>query len=132
MEKIGILVLGFVFLGVGIWLTWKSILIKLKCTVECDAEITDVKRHSHKSKGYNRERYYSPIIKYVVDGNEYGGEADVSSIIPNKYKTGEMLTIKYNPNEPGMFCVKGKLGNIKTGVLCFLLGILFVVFGFRM
>ncbi len=130
MNEVGIIILGIIFLLVGLWVTWRSISKKIKCTVEYEAEITEVKRHSYKSNSTNRRREYSPVVKYIVDGKVFVSEADITSIVPNKFKPGEKLTIKYNPEKPEDFCVKGKLGNIKSGVVCFLLGVLFICFYF--
>lgn len=125
MKETGILLIGILlFVGGGFWL-WKCIAKKHKCTVETEAAITGVKRH--KGTGKKRDVDYSPLVKYTADGNEYEGEADISSVLPSKFKEGETLTIKYNPNNPAEFCVKGRLGNIKWGIGLVLIGALMIV-----
>lgn len=125
MKEIGFLIIGILFLAGGAFSIWLGISKKKKCTEVIDAEITGTKRH--RGTGKNRTTDYSPIVKYVVDGNEYSGEANISSIMPSKFKAGEMLTIQYDPENPQTFVVKGKLGNLIWSIFAFLLGAAFVV-----
>lgn len=130
MEGMTTLLLGIGFFVLGIIATYFISKKKLKCTEEMDAEIVGVKRSSHKSSNHNRRTDYSPIVKYTVNGTEYSDVADIDSINPNKFKEGETIKIKYNPEKPEQFTVKGKAGNLKWSVFFILLGILFIVFYF--
>lgn len=119
------LVLGILFLGLGGFTLWKNIEKKLKCNVEAEAEVTQVKRQSH-GTGKRRSVDYSPILTYRAEGEEHSGMAQISSIFPNKFKVGQTMIIKYDVNDPDNFCVKGKVENIKWSIFGIILGGFFI------
>lgn len=126
------LIIGILFIALSAFLLWMSMKKKIKCTEEIDAEIIDVKKNRYGRGSKNRRSTdYSPVVKYIVSGNECGGVAEISSVLPNKFKIGESITVKYDPNDPNSFCVKGKIGNAKWYMVMIVVGIFIVVFYFR-
>lgn len=124
-DDLAMLIIGIVLvLGGALWL-WRAILKKRKCSVEAEAEITGINRHGKTSTRKNAD--YSPIVRFAANGTEYSGEADISTVIRTKYKEGEKLTIKYNPDNPDIFTVKGKAGDIKWSAGLILIGIFMIV-----
>lgn len=124
-DDLAMLIIGIVLaLGGALWL-WRAILKKRKCSVEAEAEITGINRHGKTSTKKNAD--FSPVVTFNADGKEYSGEADISTVIRTKYKTGESLTIKYNPDDPNVFTVKGKAGEIKYSVGLIVFGIIMIV-----
>lgn len=122
--------IGIFMLLLGGFTAWLAIRKKIKCTEEIEAEITDIKRTRVKSGKGNRRNDYSPVLKYKVGSEECGGVADISSIMPNKFKVGETMTVKYDPNDPNTFCVKGKAGTLGWSIVLLLFGIAFIVSAF--
>lgn len=123
------LLCGLVALGLGGFTSWMEIKKISKCSEEVEAEVTDVKRkHYRGKKGGSND--YSPVLMYKVAGEEHGGLADVASVFPNKYKVGQTMVVKYNPDEPDSFHVKGKVGNIKWYIGTFIVGVIFIVLYF--
>lgn len=126
MGSYGVLAIGILLILMGGFTLWIDIKKRSKCSVETEAEIIDVKKQRH-GHGKNKSTDYSPIVKFVVDGAEHSGMADISSILPNKFQAGQTLEIKYDPSNPDSFCVKGKVGNTKWCALLLIVGILFVI-----
>lgn len=126
MGSFGVLAIGIILILLGGFTLWIDIKKRSKCNVEAVAEIIEVKKQRHGS-GKNRSTDYSPIVKFVVDGTEHSGMADISSVLPNKFQAGQTLEIKYDPSNPDSFCVKGKIGNTKWCAILLIAGILFMI-----
>lgn len=107
------LLVGIFMLLIGAIGAWMTISKVLKCTQILDATITDVQRTRVKSGSGRKRNDYSPVLTYKVGSEEFSSVADISSMLPNKFVVGETMTIKYDPNEPSTFCVKGKSGTLK-------------------
>ena len=107
----------------GGWLIWKNLAVSSKCTEPTEATIAGTERRTHRVRGRREAKYY-PILKFTLDGVEYQATADVGSIFRNKYKEGETMQIRYNPEDPGEFMVKGK--SLRSGLLS---GIFMLVLG---
>lgn len=121
-----ILLIGIAAILIGGFTLYINIRKKIKCTEEIEAEIVEVKRRSYKT-GRNRKVDYTPILSFKIDGQEYGGMADVSSILPNKYQVGQTMKLKIDPNSPDDFCVAGKIGDIKWSIFFIALGVAFIL-----
>lgn len=127
MNSIVYLILGIFFVGLGGFTLWTNISKKRRCSVEAEAEVTEVKRIKH-GTGRRRSIDYSPVLTYKAEGQERSGLAQISSAFPGKFKVGQIMTIKYDPNDPDTFCVKGKVENIKWSIMGIILGGLFIFF----
>ena len=128
--NIVILLCAIVAMGLGGFTSWMELKKIRECSVETEAEITDVRRKHYRGGHSGSSNDYSPVLMYKVDGNEHSGIADVASAFRGKYKVGEKMVIKYNPNDPDTFHVKGKVGNIKWYLGTFIVGIILVVLYF--
>lgn len=126
MDGIGILLFGIAAVALGGFTGWMEISRRSKCSVEIEAEIADVTR-KHYHTGRRGSNDYYPVLKYKVDGEEHGGIADVASPRRNKYEVGKTMTIRYNPDSPDEFHVKGKVGNLKWYLVSFVAGVIFIV-----
>lgn len=121
-----VLVIGIAAVLLGGYTLFLNIFKRVKCTQETEAEIVDVKKERHKT-GSNRRTDYTPVLSYKVDGQEYGGLTQFSSILPNKFQVGQTMKVKYDPSNPDNFCVVGKVGNIKLSVFALVIGAAFIV-----
>ena len=81
------------------------------------ATATIVGRDTKRVRGYKgrRSTHYTPVVEFEADGETVQATADVDSIFPNKYKDGNELEIRYNPDQPNEIIVKGK--SFRSGVL---------------
>lgn len=109
----------------GAWLIWRSLASSSRCTEPAEAVIVGTQRRTHRVRGRREAKYY-PVLKFTVDGVEYQAEADVSSIFRNKFKEGETMQIRCNPEDPGEFMVKGKSlrSGLISGIVMLVLGLL--------
>ena len=100
LGPIGSIVLGFIFIVIGIILTIfmlnmnKDYKEKNKTFIETTAVVVD--------NEYNiSDEIYTPIIEYKVDGKNYKSELKTSSSV--KKSLGTEVKIKYNPSNPSDF-----------------------------
>lgn len=121
------LLVGIFMILLGGFGLWKAISLMKKCSEEVEATITDINRSRVKSGNGRKRNEYSPVLSYKVGSAQLSGTADITSIFPNKFVVGNTLTIKYDPNNPAKFCVKGKSGTLKWAIPLLLLGIAFVL-----
>ena len=121
------LLIGIFMILLGGFGLWKAISLLKKCTEEIEATITDVQRTRVKSGNGRKRNDYSPVLTYKVGSEEISGTADISSILPNKFVVGNTMTIKYDPNDPAKFCVKGKSGTLKWAIPLIILGVAFII-----
>lgn len=124
------LIIGIVFIIVGVSLYIRNDRLVKNCTEEVEATVVDMKQElSTDDNGLNY--MYYPIIEYVVDGNTIRATMDSGSSTP-KYDLNEKITILYNPNKVKEFIVKGdKTLNMFT-IIFTALGILITGYGFKM
>lgn len=123
MESLGVILFGIAATVIGGLIIWMDSSRRKKCSVETEAEVIEVKRKSYGS-GSRRTKDYTPTVKFIVDGTEYSGAANIASIWATKFKVGQTFTIKYDVNDPNNFYVKGKVGNIKYGIAALIIGII--------
>ncbi len=108
----------------GGYLAWSEIRKMRHCTEETTATIIDVITSHHRSKGRSHNTY-SPKVEFLAAGKTIQAKAGASSSVRGKYKTGETLEIKYNPEKPEEIVLKGMSSPymIMVGLLLFVLGI---------
>lgn len=88
--------MGLVFAGIGIWLLIYSMsnisdyADKNKSYVDADSVVVDYK--------YDYDGLKAIIVEYVVNGKRYTKTSDSYSSSPKN--KGEVVKIKYNPNNP--------------------------------
>ena len=59
--------------------------------------------------------HYAPVVEFAAGGQTVRATADVDSIFAGKYKDGDTLEIRYNPDQPEEIVVQGK--SFRSGVL---------------
>ncbi len=84
-----------------------------RCTEETTATVVGLERKSHHSRGRTSTEYH-PIVEFAAKDVTVHKAAEISSIFRGKYKEGATLTVKYNPEKPEEFIVKGKF--VWTGI----------------
>ncbi len=147
LPKPMILLIGVLFFAVGIFLIIRTVHNSTHLTAETTAVITDVKMEestrydSNKSKALieingkeqKTDKFYYPVAEYTVDGQTYSAEGTSGSSDPNKYKVGDSLKIKYNPDNPAQADLTG--GSAKGGIIpaiaCIIAGLLAGIFFFK-
>ena len=110
-----------------------------RCTKETEGVVIGYKQSlAPRHNAFLGDDTNTPITKYTVDGKEYFAHSGFSST-SKLYDIGQKVTIKYNPKFPNESYIKTDneaevFIYLFTGVtiLCYLLGIIFLVIGFLM
>ena len=104
--------IAMILLG-GVLVVLKAGLMK-RCTEETTATVVGLERKTHHSRGRTSTEYH-PVVEFAAKDVTVHKTAEISSIFRGKYKDGATLTVKYNPEKPEEFIVKGKF--VWTGIL---------------
>ena len=127
MQKVLPLIVGIIFIGVGIFMYISNNNLVKKCTEEVEAVVVDMKEDFSSDDDGDIYTYY-PIIEYRVDEETIKSTMSKGSSNP-EYKLGDKVTILYNPNNTKEFIIKG---DKSSGIFSFVfmgLGVLVTVFG---
>ena len=130
MQKFLALIIGVVFLGLGIFMYVKNDNLIKNCTTETTATVVDMKQELSSDTDSTTSYMYYPIIEYVVDGNTIRTQIDSGSSSP-KYNINEKITILYNPNKVKEFIVKGEKTLSIFSIVFMALGALISVYGIK-
>ena len=75
---------------------------KKRCTATTNAVVKEVKEHFVTLMSTE----YIPLISYTVDGTEYTCKF-TKAYVPETYRVGQTVEIKYNPRKPKEINTKG-------------------------
>lgn len=72
---------------------------------------------------------YTPVYSYDVDGRTYEGRA-AFAMLKKEFKEGEAVTVRYDPNDPGVsFLPDASQNSGNGGITMLVIGLLFLVGG---
>ena len=131
MQRFIALIVGIIFLGVGIFMYIRNDNLIKNCTEETIATVVDIKQELSSDTDSATSYMYYPIIEYKVGENTLKVTMDSGSNTP-EYNINEKITILYNPNKTKEFIVKGdKTGNIFS-IIFMTLGLFATGYGIKM
>lgn len=87
----------------GILLTYKE----KHCTYDMSVKIVRVEKDTRIS-GRIAKTVYTPYFIYNSDGKIFNGHAEYT-VISGKYKAGDLIKIKINPENPKMYLVENDI-----------------------
>ena len=121
MKKLFIILMGIVFVGVGIFMIVRGNDLAKRCTTETTAKVVSIEtEESTDSDGHYTYTYY-PVFEFNAGEKTITQKGSTGSSRA-QYKIGDSVELLYDANKPEDFIVKGdKTSNI--------LGIIFVVAG---
>lgn len=124
------LLVGFVFVVVGIIAMIQSDGLKERCTEETIGTVVEVirERNSNTSNRTSNSYTYFPVIEYQV-GDRTVSQKSQFGQNPPKYKVGEQLEICYNPNDIEEYIIKGDSSPKYIGIAFIGLGAIAEVVG---
>ena len=116
MKKFGVLLVGIIFIAVGIFMYYKNEYLTKNCTEEATATVVGMKEDYEIEDGNTRYIYY-PIIEY--NANEKTTQTTLESgSNPPSYSVNDKIEILYNPNKVEEFKLKDdKTSSIITYVI---------------
>ena len=118
-----------IFLAIGIALARHNYINESVCTEKLTAEVTE----NVEVKKYTKKRWktnYAPVFEYDYNGEHYRVQS-TSYSAPPKYRVGEKVEIRIDPNDPKLMC--SPLDHISVIVIAIFLligapGTLFILF----
>ncbi len=129
MQRFGALIVGIIFLGVGVFLYFNNQYLVKNCTEEAIATVVNMEEELSADDNGTRYMYY-PIIEYNAGGEKVREKRKSGSSTP-AYSINEKIMILYNPNKVKEFIIKGdKMSNIFSYVFI-ALGVLITGYGIK-
>lgn len=105
MQRFMAIIVGILFLGVGVFLYVKNENLVKNCTTEVEAIVVDMKQELSTDSDSTTYMYY-PIIEYKAGEDTIRVTMDKGSSTP-EYQVDEKITVLYNPKKVKEFIVKG-------------------------
>lgn len=130
MQRFLGIIVGILFLGIGIFLYIKNDNLVKNCTVETQATVVDMKQEISSDTDSTTFMYY-PIIEYKVNEDTIRVTMDKASNTP-KYNINETITILYNPKKVKEFIVKGDQSSNIFSIVFMAIGVLVTGAGVKM
>lgn len=132
--RILFVILGIVFGAIGLLLMIYRVILVKKCTSSVFGVVENVSAQSEPSRGGDgggSAIIYTPTFKYIADGREYIKKSVYGSS-HLKLRTGDKVTVFYNPADPKQYYVKEHHTGYLFGAVFFAVGIiaaaLFLIF----
>ena len=101
------LIMGAACMLGSAYVLYKMILKMRKCSREAVATVICTESKRVRSRRRSHTEYY-PVVEFEVDGKLIQERAGISSRSASNYPEGRTLNIKYDPENPEKFVVKGK------------------------
>ena len=109
-QRFGAIIVGIIFLAVGLFMFFKNDSLTKNCTKETQATVVEMKEEFNTDSDTNNDidsRYiYYPIIEYKVNDEVVRVTMSSGSTTP-AYNINDKITVLYNPNKTNEFIVKG-------------------------
>lgn len=121
MESIVLIVVGAVMAAVGVIYPTLTLKRRSACKAKVKATVVKVEKKTH-YVGERTEHKYLPTFAYTVNVREYVTKSDLETLNMLKYKEGDEVTIRYNPDSPEIISVGVKVFPYVCGVLLLLFG----------
>jgi len=128
--KLKVFLAGLVFAGAGLFIYLKSDKEIKVCTEQTVGVVVEIR-----TDVADEDKLERPIISYSVNGVEYRHESPLASgnsRTINKYRTGEQVTIYYDPTNPKTCYMEGnnKKGRM-IGLVFSVIGVLIMVLSYK-
>ena len=128
MKKIITLIIGIACVVIGIAILVSYFNTQKTQTAETTATVVRIDSEMELDDDNIETRYYTPVVKYSVNGKEYEKQLSNSRTTNStEYKEGQEITIKYNPDNPDELSKKGDKGGLICGIFFIVVGIIVVI-----
>lgn len=127
MKKYCLILVGIIFVAVGIFIYFKNQYLVKNCTMETVATVVNMKEDLTTDDDTTRYIYY-PIIEYKASGEKVTVQMDNGSNPPS-YSIGDTVTILYNPNKVKEFIVKGENSSSIFSIVFIVIGVCVTGYG---
>lgn len=128
MKKILTLVIALACIIIGIIIMVSYFNAQKTQTAETTAIVIRIDSELELDTDNYETRYYTPVVKYTVNGVEYEEQLPNSKTTNSaEYKKGQEVTIKYNPDNPSELSSKGDSGGLIGGIAFIAFGIIIAI-----
>ena len=116
---IGRILIFIAMIVMGGYMAYNQLTRGRHCTQAVTATVVGRETKRVRGRRGRRTTHYAPVVEFMAGDQTIRATADVDSIFAGKYKDGDALQIRYNPDDPEEIVVQGK--SFRSGVLggCF-------------
>lgn len=137
IKKLVVIVIGLIFVVSGIVMIFGERDMEKRCSEETEGNVIGIVedkkipsgRPKEEGSYYDAQKVYYPVIEYKVGEETISKKYSVGDE-KIKYKIGEKIIIKYNPNKTDEYLIKEDNGKIYVGIILIVIGVIFVLIGF--
>lgn len=101
---------GIVFMGFGLFLMLKSLLLSRRCSESVTGTVVQIGERVDQTMPRCYKAYYFPVYAYQVDGVEYRSAGKEYSRKRDKFEVGAQGEVRYNPNKHSECVINDKIG----------------------
>ena len=118
--------IGIIFLMVASIITGVVADKKKNCTSKAVGTVTDLVKSTTSYDKEHSVREFHPVVQYMTEKGESLSITSPVSTSPPKYKVGDIVNVRYDPNKPEKFYIYGDntINIVKTVFLCVGLGLM--------
>ena len=137
VKKIIVIVIGLIFVVSGIVMIFGGREMEKRCSEETEANVVGIVedkkipsgRPKEEGSYYDAQKVYYPVIEYQAGEETISKKYSVGDE-KIKYKVGEKIIIKYNPNKTDEYLIKEDNGKFYVGIILIVIGVICVLIGF--
>jgi len=137
IKKLVVIVIGLIFVVSGIVMIFSERDIEKRCSEETEGNVIGIVedkkipsgRPKEEGSYYDAQKVYYPVIEYKAGEETISKKYSVGDE-KIKYKIGEKIIIKYNPNKTDEYLIKEDNGKIYVGIILIVIGVICVLIGF--
>ncbi len=123
------IVFGIVITFIGLLFIVSFAISRVTCKTRIEATVSKLATKTIKLRGTTVVEY-TPVFTYTVNGKEYTYKAEMSTIRKNRFSVGQKAFVFINETRPNEARYGSNLGILLFGLVCFLIGAIFIVLSF--
>lgn len=131
MQRFLGLIMGVLFVAVGVFMYIKNDSLAKNCTMESEATVVDMKQDFSSDSDSTSSYIYYPIIEYQANDETVRVTMDQGSSTP-AYQINDKITVMYNPNKVKEFYIKGDKSSNIISIVFMAIGAVVTGFGIKM
>ncbi len=119
--------LTIILLGAGVSLLWNYFSLRKRNLQKIEGEITEIftRQLSRETKIWRGSKFtYYPIVKYVLNAQEFSRKCNINSSGKNTFKIGDKFDLYYDPESGAVLEKHAHVGLLISGTIIFAIGAL--------
>ncbi len=137
VKRFVIIVIGLIFVVSGIVMIFSGRDMEKRCSEEVEGNIIGIVEDKKLPSGrpkeegsyYDADKVYYPVVEYQAGDETISKKYSVGDE-RIKYKVGQKITIKYNPNKTDEYLIKDDDGKNYVGIILIVIGAISILVGF--